>query len=210
LLKNEAKEMLIVYLVLLLIFLPVRILFVRYVSDNWFGSFGLISAFSISLVILAKKDKLGKFGKMFVRQMFKIHKGKRRYFVYTGLGLSTIVLAVFILSIETAKAHYQTEVNELLSLLPADLGQPNQPQKESLDSLANKLSQLTPEKVFLSTISMLALPVVNFKLYSIVMGALHIITEGWFLHFATVLLVENLEVIGILGFTKWIIKESDT
>jgi len=47
--------------------LPVRLLFVTFVFDSWIGSFGVISVISISILILAKKGKLGEFGNMFQR-----------------------------------------------------------------------------------------------------------------------------------------------
>ena len=55
--------------------LPVRLLFVTFVSDSWIGSFGVISVISISILILAKKGKLGEFGHMFQRQMAEIIEG---------------------------------------------------------------------------------------------------------------------------------------
>ena len=70
-------EGLIVFAVITGILLPVRLFFVAYVSDNWFGSFGVIGAISILLLTLAKKDKLGKFGQMFNRQIEKFQHGKK-------------------------------------------------------------------------------------------------------------------------------------
>jgi len=55
-------ESLIVFSFMAEVLLPARLLFVQYVSDNWLGSFGIISALSLSVIILAKKKKLGSFG----------------------------------------------------------------------------------------------------------------------------------------------------
>jgi len=57
------KESIIVFGVLTGILLPVRLVFVNYFSDDWFGSFGLISIISIAIVILAKKTKTRKIWK---------------------------------------------------------------------------------------------------------------------------------------------------
>ena len=54
--------------------LPARLLFVEYVSDDWLGSVGVISIISISIIILAKKEKLGFFGPILERQIFKFQK----------------------------------------------------------------------------------------------------------------------------------------
>ena len=74
--KVDLIEGLIVFAFITGVLLPVRLFFVTYVSDNWFGSFGIISAISISMIILAKKGKMGKLGQMIERQIEKYHRGK--------------------------------------------------------------------------------------------------------------------------------------
>ena len=64
---TNRMEAVIVFSVMTGIFLPVRFLFVTFVSDHWFGSFGIVSAFAIMMVVLSRKGKLGKFGEMFQR-----------------------------------------------------------------------------------------------------------------------------------------------
>ncbi|MBA4454911.1 MAG: hypothetical protein H2B05_08270, partial [Nitrosopumilaceae archaeon] len=61
-------ETIIVFAVMTGVLLPVRLLFVTFVSDDWLGSFGVISAISVAILVLAKKKKLGEFGNMFQRQ----------------------------------------------------------------------------------------------------------------------------------------------
>ena len=82
-------ESLIVFGVMTGLLLPARLLFVEYVSDNWFGSLGVISAISISLIILVKKKKLGVFGAMFERQIYKFQKGKRGLLVFGESAVSS-------------------------------------------------------------------------------------------------------------------------
>ena len=84
-------ESLIVFGVMTGLLLPARLLFVEYISDNWFGSLGIISAISILVIILARKKKLGFFGPMFERQMYKFQKGKRGILVF---GESLMVLSI--------------------------------------------------------------------------------------------------------------------
>ena len=52
---QNLKEILLVFGVMTGIFLPVRLFFVTYVSDNWWGSFGLISIITVLILILSKK-----------------------------------------------------------------------------------------------------------------------------------------------------------
>ena len=52
---GDRVESLIVFLVMGGLLLPARLLFVEYISDSWLGSLGVITAISISVIILAKK-----------------------------------------------------------------------------------------------------------------------------------------------------------
>ncbi len=47
--KSDFKEKLIIAGFLIGIFLPIRLVFVEYVSDQWLGNFGLISAIGLVL-----------------------------------------------------------------------------------------------------------------------------------------------------------------
>ena len=89
---NEFVEALIVFSVMTGILLPVRLVFVAYVSDNWFGSFGIIAIISATMIILTKKGKLGKFGKMFEKQINKLQHGKKGKIVYGQAILFLIIL----------------------------------------------------------------------------------------------------------------------
>ena len=90
--KSDFKEKLIIAGFLIGIFLPIRLIFVEYVSDHWLGNFGLISAIGLILLILIKKEKLGKIGSIFDKQMKKTIFGKTGKFVII---LSTISLVYF-------------------------------------------------------------------------------------------------------------------
>lgn len=80
------------------VLLPARILFVEFVSNNWFGSLGVITAISMLVIVLAKKQKLGFFGSMLERHMYKFQNGKRGIIVF---GESVFLLAILGLMIFT-------------------------------------------------------------------------------------------------------------
>jgi len=75
-------ETLIVFGTITMILFPIRLLFVTYITDNWFASFGIIAYISLTMVFLAKRNKMWKFGELFVRVMRKWNSGKRQYFLY--------------------------------------------------------------------------------------------------------------------------------
>ena len=95
--KRGIFESLFVFSVMAGALLPARLLFVEYVSDSWIGSVGIISAISISIIILAKKKKLGFFGPMLERQIFKFQKGKRGLVV---VGESVFVLLLYLFCLD--------------------------------------------------------------------------------------------------------------
>ena len=111
--------------VITLILFPIRLLFVSYVSDNWFASFGLIATVSISLVILAKKDKMGKFGKLFVRVMKKWNSGNRQFLLYTPPILLLIVSIGIISLINMYDSNTYSE-NDYVDFLTVRFGSVNE------------------------------------------------------------------------------------
>lgn len=113
---SDKFETIIVFGIISLILFPVRLLFVSYVSDNWFASFGLIGIVSITLVILAKKEKMGKFGRLFVNVMKKWNTGKRQYFLYIPPILLLIVSVTIISFINAYESNINSE-NAYLNFL---------------------------------------------------------------------------------------------
>lgn len=182
---------------MLLVLLPVRVLFVTYVSENWFGSFGMITLISVTIIILAKKGKLGWFGRAFQSEMFKVHKGKRRILVYTNLGIGLIFLTGTIYAIELGQTDFKQEVIVLKEQLPS----------EDLDQIiveAQKEVRWTdyPQAFFLLIFSF----ILRFDIFAIIMTTLNDLSNGYVAHFATVFLVEELEIIGMMIYYKITIK----
>ena len=198
-------EAVIVFLVTTLIFLPVRFVFVTFVSDYWFGSFGIVSAFAVIMVVLSKKGKLGRFGQMFQRQMIKIHTGKRRKFIYTNLSLSVFILGLFIVSINLGNTSYIDQKNEILAIAES--------QGQSLKEPAD-MQRLTQEFGGISTAQLLEALVVipmlliyQFPYFTALMAIENDLTSRFFLHFSTVGFVEVLEMVGVLIFYKVTLKK---
>ncbi len=201
-------EALIVFAVMTGLFLPVRFLFVTYVTDDWFGSFGVVSALAIAVVILAKKDKLGKFGRMFIRQMMKVHTGKRRVFVYTHLAFGLIVMGLLIASINLGNSTYLEEKNHILAVAEAQ-GQ-SLDSAEDLTQLTEKLSETSAEEFIESFAQIGDLLFNQFPYFTALWAIEDDMTEGFLLHFSTVAFVEVLEFVGILTYFRLTLKKTTT
>ncbi len=190
-------ESLIVFGVMTGLLLPARLLFVEYVSDNWFGSLGIISAISILIIILVKKKKMGFFGLMFERQMYKFQKGKRGILVFGESLFVLLVLGSMIFAIDqgnTAYSELKIQDTENIPLVNNPTANPEQilePTKEwgAYDWF---IAFLMVPMAFLTV----------FPQMSAAIASIDQILNGWLLHFYTVGFVEYLELLGIFTYYK--------
>ena len=186
-------ESIIVFAVFTGVLLPVRLLFVTYVSDNWFGSFGIISGISIGLIILTKKEKLGEFGRMFDRQMNKFMKGKRGKFFFAEAILFLFILGGMIFAVEQGNSTYLDMKNQLLS---------EYPEFSDADKILEKSKVLEFQDYLFGFIVMITSFFVAFPIFSAVFAVINDATHGWLLHFYTVACVEYIELFAILVLYK--------
>jgi len=169
--------------------LPIRLFFVMYVSDNWFGSFGLISVISITVIILTKKRKLGKFGEMFDRQLSKLQHGKRAKIVYGQSILFLLILGGTIFAIEQGNSTYVELKNEILK--------ENEDFSDAGQILA-KAEKISFQEWVNGFIGMILAIFFAFPQLAAVFAILNDSSDGWVLHFYTVAFVEYMELFGIL------------
>ena len=201
----DRKEFAIVFGVMMLIMLPVRILLVEYVSDNWWGSFGAISAIAILMVILVKKKKLGKFGEMFERQMLKLHKrGLRRKIVFGNMIFALLVTGLLIYSIEVGNSTYLEQKNQIVEQAGGE-----EALKENLGSMDKMYERATPEQILTAFIAIPFLLVTQFPYFAGLWAIENDLTDGFLLHLSTVAFVETLEFFGVLMFYRFTLKKGD-
>jgi len=186
-------ESIIVFSFMAGVLLPASLLFVQYVSDNWLGSFGIISILSLSVIILVKKKKLGSFGPMFERQMYKFQKGKRGILVFGESFFILLLLGGMIFTIHQGNS------------VSSDLN----------DSSLNSIISGSSTEYVLDSVNdwgiedwlygFLMAPVgflTAFPQMSIVIASIDQRFDGWLMHFYTVGFVEYVELLGVLIFYK--------
>ena len=200
---NEMKEALIVGTVMTGILLPVRLVFYNFVSDNWFGSLGLISLITALMIFAVKKGWLGKFGEIFERQMYKIHHGKRRIIAYSMIAFWSVGFFVICMAIEQGNTTYVYQKELIL----AELGMTEQATPEDFRDAMSELENPSVGDVAQSSADLMYLLFFDFGTFAAFIATIDHLVGGWYLHFATVFLVENLEVIGVLIFYKLTMKE---
>lgn len=175
------------------ILLPVRLLFVEFVSDSTWGSLGLISAISVLMVILVKKKKLGKFGVMFENELTRLTSGKRRVFIFGWLIMLTMYFSFSIYSIDLAETQYYDE-KERIKLLVME--------KYTLDfeDPGTVIDTLEPSEVVGGVPNYVEAIFNDFEAIAIVQGIMNDMSNGFLLHFHTIFLVEGIEVLGVFIF----------
>jgi hypothetical protein len=187
-------ESLIVFGVMTGILLPVRLLFVSYVSSDWFGSFGIISAISITMIVLTKKGKLGKFGEMFERQINKFQKGKRAKIVYGQSIILLLILGGTIFAIEQGNSVNLDLKNQILD---------EHEEFADPEEILKKTEQLNAKDWILGVAGLFLAIFVAFPQLSAVLAVLNDSFDGWILHFYTVAFVEYVELFGILIYFRY-------
>lgn len=189
--KTETREKLLTAAVFMGIFFPVRLLFYTYVSQYWFGSFGLMTGILLSLFYLAHKKKLGWLGRIVLKHIQRFSRGK--------VGLGVMVSSVFVLyffgniiyGIETAPREVKQVLTEEL-------------ESEGIQSL-DDVAQNAPRVRFTTwqiILGILLLIVPNAGAHSIY-GIINDMSNGWVLHFSTVFFVEQLEVLGLIIYFRY-------
>lgn len=187
--KGDFKEKLIVIGFLLGVFLPLRLIFVEYVSDQWIGNFGLISGLGIVLLILTKKGKLGRIGNIFEKQMKKTIFGKTGKFV---IGISVLSLLYFgstMFLMERGESVFSEDKALFYDaiILKNDFEQINPNNLKNI-----KIIYDSDNRIY-STFD---------YAFSITYAMMNEFSGGWLEHLYFILLVEQVEILGIFLYYR--------
>jgi len=203
--KKDYKEKLIVSGVFIAIFLPVRLVFYTYVSQWWLGSLGLISALAFIVTYLSHKDKLGKFGRMWKKQIVKLARGKLGV-ISMSLAITMIVFYSITVYGFNAGQDHEAYPGIVAFLQEEDMMIINNEQIErtgleqiydnfNLKNVAETLtdfSKLSPQEMF--------------SLFTLMLAVVDRMAGGWFQHFYIVFFVEEIERLGLTIYFRYIYK----
>jgi len=193
-------EFLIVTSSLIAILVPLRIFSKIVFADEWIGSLGLISVIFGVIIFLSKKEKLGIFGQMFIRQIIKNHKGKRKWIIYfqTILFLSIAIFTIF--SIHTGNNDYYLLKEQVIAefqkqgiVIDSSL---------NLDAIQQISSKISPEEQVGAIAALPFLTIQNFEIFSVVLAVTDQLLGGWVMYFWQIMLIEIVEIAILLGITK--------
>lgn len=190
--REDLKEKLIILGVTTGVFLPLRVFFSSYVYDHWLGSLGLVSAIGILFVVLIKRNKLGKFGQIFERQMKKTMGGKTGKYV---IGFSILFLVYFggsLYFIDRGETTYFHDKEIFYSVIT---------NSEDFKVEDIPVEKLLGPKPFLEADSLMWVSNLDYGL-SIAYAVMNDASDEWLSHLIVVIFVEQLEVLGLLYFYR--------
>jgi hypothetical protein len=188
---NSKIESLIVFGIMGGILLPVRLLFTEFVSDDWLGSLGVISVISLTIIILAKKNKLGFFGPMLERQIFKFQKGKRGILIFAESAVLLVILGMMIFAIDNGHSMHAEQKMVYVS-----------DSTSSQTHVVESAKNMTPSDWAFGAVMAPIGFITAFPQMSAAMASIDAQMDGWLMHFYTVGFVEYLELFGILVYYK--------
>ena len=187
--KGDFKEKLIVIVFLMGIFLPIRLVFVEYVSDQWLGNFGLISGLGIILLILTKKGRLGIIGSILKKQMKKTVFGNTGKFV---IGISILSLLYFgssMFFMERGASVFSEDETMFYDAIVSN----NNLNQLNPNNLKNIHIVYNSDNRIYSTFD---------YAFSITYAIMNEYSGGWLEHLYFILLVEQVEILGIFLFCR--------
>jgi hypothetical protein len=186
----DIRNKLIVFAVVTGIFLPVRMVFYSYISSHWVGSLGLTSSVMIVITFLAHKNKLGRFGNIFVEQLTKTMKGKSGKIVMCFSLLLIAYLGSTLVWIERGDTIYSDE-KQIVSQLVFSHSDLNPSQVQNM----NKILNAHKNNIFFGFSRFDQIVSMTYAIMNDAMG-------GWLVNLNTILLIEQFEVLGLVFFYR--------
>ncbi len=185
----DIRDRIIVFAVITGIFLPIRMIFYAYISSHWIGSLGLVSSMMILITFLAHKNKLGSFGRIFVKQMTKTMRGKTGM---VAIGLSLLFIAYLgstLVWIERGNTVYSDEKQIVSQMIFSDSNL-----SPSQIKAMNKILQSSNIDTF-GFSSFDQVVSMSYAIMNDIMG-------GWLVNLDIILLIEQFEVLGLIFFYR--------
>lgn len=206
---NSRTESIVIMLSFVAILIPLRIVTKAVFQDGWLGSLGVLTAVITLLIVLSHKDKLGWYGRAFIRQITKMHKGKRKY-LFFAQSLMLILFGIFIVySVNVGNSdEYIGIKNQILDEFRAE-GIPVG-EKGSMEAVLELTSEIPIEDQIEAMINLPVLAVKEFQIIAISFAISNDLMDGWLLYLWQVILIESIEFMGIFIVTKKYVKAKET
>lgn len=186
---SDLKEKMILLGITAVVFLPLRLLASHYLFDHWLGNLGIATLISVTLIILIKKEKLGRLGIIFKKQITKTLWSKSAKIIVCTLVIFMVYFGTTILLVDRGNTIYYED--KLI--------------------LSDAIVQKDVDRVVLEGLSGPAIahevPLLAYFHYmeytfSISYAMLNDATGGWLVNLHLIMFMEQVEILGLLWFFK--------
>jgi hypothetical protein len=189
-----------------------RIGIISILGDHWFGTFGVTISILGVITWLSWTDKLGKFGRIYKHIL--THKITKKL---TKIRLGFAVFTLLIFGLFSAGIHASNTIYEEKTMQAT--AQARQENPKAFDQ--EKLTAQAYDKIATNPIQSVAeigaglvlLPVfaiTHFEQYSILMGTMNNVFDGQLVHIVDILLIEEIELLGLLAFVSYLQRKPKT
>ena len=191
---------------LAILFIFLRVIFRLVFGDVWIGSLGLASLILGTVLFLSKKEKLGIFGQVLIKQITKTYAGKRKWAVYVQLGFFLSVSVFTMIAIYIGNTEYQSLKDQVIDefknkgiSVDSNL---------NLDVIHQISSQVTPLQQMESIVHFPIMLTTNYRLFSVILAVSDQLLGGWVMYFWQVSIIEILEFLIFLRISRKVLLRS--
>lgn len=206
--KQDIIEKAIVSLGFVGIFLPVRLLFYTYVTKYWLGSLGIISIIAFLVTYLSHKDKLGKFGRLWKKQIHKIARGKLGTFFLIQSIFYMIFFFLMVQAMTYGQGYDSFEAVKTILEEERMLGDNPGENLEQMQEIVEDadLRQLFSDALEGANVFVSSDPQTMISSFVVAVAVLDYWAGGWFQHFYIIFFVEEIEKLGLIIYFRWFYK----
>jgi hypothetical protein len=188
--KQSIKENLFLFAVFIGLLLPLRLLFQQYLSHYWIGTLGIFSLVIFLLFYFSNKGKLGNIGRILIKKITSKTKGK--------LGKSFIIGSIFVIYLST------------LSILGSTYADPNDVKlvtdalhKEGVHDMKTMINRPLPSPTPIQLVMSIIITVTPNPISFAMFHSVNDISDGWMQSLFSIILIEEIEVLGIVLFLRY-------
>lgn len=186
---SDLKEKMILVGITAVVFLPLRLLASQYLFDHWLGNLGIATLISVALIVLIRKEKLGKLGRMFKRQISKTLWSRSAKIIVCTLVIFMAYFGTTILLVDRGNTiYYEDKVILSKAITQKDVG------RAALAGLGGPaIAHETPLFSYFYYIE---------YVFAISYAMLNDATNGWLVNLHLIMFMEQVEILGLLWFFR--------
>jgi hypothetical protein len=196
-------EMLVVGAVFASILMPLRFITMWAFNENILASVFVLFSVTLFLIIGSKQGWLGRFGDMFINTILKIQKGKRRWIFFIEMAFVLVIMGGAIVLINEGNTTYGSlKVQVMGELVELNI--------QTSDDVMELSKNVSAEEQIEAVASLPTLLIDEFATVAVTAAIVNDMMDGWYLYFATIVVIENVQIVGFLIIARKYLKERET